>query len=69
VAEILDHPRVGNAVAVAVGGEFEVIRNDTRRWVPWVERWAENVANGRDDRRETLIHAKFGEGGTIGPVT
>jgi hypothetical protein len=31
-------------------------------------RWADNVANGKEDRRETLIRAEFVEGGTIGPV-
>lgn len=41
---------------------------DTRRFVPRIVNWAENVANGREDRRETLIRAKFVEGGTIGPA-
>lgn len=48
--------------------EVSHIRNDTRRWVPRVVRWAENVAHGREDQRETLIRAKFVEGGMIGPV-
>jgi hypothetical protein len=33
-----------------------------------VVQWAENVANGREDRRETLIRSEFVEGGTIGPA-
>lgn len=44
------------------------IRNDTRRWVPRVVQWVDNVANGKEDRRETLIRADFVEGGTIGPA-
>jgi DNA-binding LacI/PurR family transcriptional regulator len=48
--------------------EVSHIRTDTSRWIPRVVRWAENVANGREDRRETLIRGEFVEGGTIGPV-
>lgn len=48
--------------------EVSHIRTDTRRWVPRVVQWADNVANGKEDRRETLIRAEFMEGGTIGPV-
>jgi LacI family transcriptional regulator len=48
--------------------EVSHIRTDTRRWVPRVVQWADNVANGKEDRRETLIRAEFVEGGTIGPV-
>jgi len=48
--------------------EVSRIRNDIRRRLPRVVRWVENVAKGREDRRETLIHAEFVEGGTIGPV-
>jgi len=33
-----------------------------------VARWLENVATGKDDRRQTLFTAIFVEGGTIGPV-
>ena len=47
--------------------EVSRIRTDTRRWVPRIVKWAENVANGREDRRETLIRGEFVEGGTIGP--
>lgn len=45
------------------------IRTDTRRFVPRVVEWVENVSNGKEDRRETLIRAEFVEGGTIGPVS
>jgi DNA-binding LacI/PurR family transcriptional regulator len=48
--------------------EVSHIRTDTRRWVPRIVGWAENVANGREDRRETLIRGEFVEGGTIGPA-
>ena len=48
--------------------EVSHIRTDTRRWVPRVVQWAENVANGREDRRETLIRSEFFEGGTVGPA-
>ena len=48
--------------------EVSHIHTDTRRFVPRVVRWAENVANGKEDRRETLIRAELVEGGTIGPV-
>ncbi len=33
-----------------------------------VERWLENVASGNDDRRQTLLKAKFVDGLTIGPA-
>lgn len=33
-----------------------------------VAQWLDHVASGKDDRRQTLIKAKFIEGGTIGPV-
>ena len=48
--------------------EVSRIRNDTRRWVPRMVRWAENVANGKKDQRETLILGEFVEGGTVGPA-
>lgn len=48
--------------------EVSHIRTDTRRWVPRVVQWVNNVANGKDDHRETLIRAEFVEGGTIGPA-
>jgi DNA-binding LacI/PurR family transcriptional regulator len=48
--------------------EVSRIRNDTRRWVPRMVRWAENVANGNKDQRETLIRGEFVVGGTVGPA-
>ncbi len=33
-----------------------------------VLRWANNVALGKDDRRQSWLNAKFVEGGTIGPA-
>jgi DNA-binding LacI/PurR family transcriptional regulator len=48
--------------------EVSHIPVETRLIVPRVAQWAENVANGREDRRETLIRGEFVEGGTIGPA-
>jgi hypothetical protein len=48
--------------------EVSHIHTDTRRWVPRVVQWADNVAKGGEDRRETLIRAQFIVGGTIGPA-
>ena len=45
--------------------EVSRIQTDSRRWVARVVEWADNVANGREDRRETLIRSKFVEGETI----
>ncbi len=44
------------------------IQWDRRPVVRRVVRWIENVAQGKDDRRQTDIKAYFVEGGTIGPV-
>ncbi|NNC86944.1 MAG: substrate-binding domain-containing protein [Akkermansiaceae bacterium] len=44
------------------------IRWRYRPVVGCVVRWAQNVARGRDDRRQTLTKAEFVEGGTIGPA-
>jgi DNA-binding transcriptional regulator YhcF (GntR family) len=33
-----------------------------------VAQWLENIASGKDDRRQALLRAKFVDGGTIGPV-
>jgi LacI family transcriptional regulator len=46
--------------------EVSHIRTETRRFVPRVVQWVDNVAKGKEDRRETLIRADFVEGGTIG---
>jgi DNA-binding LacI/PurR family transcriptional regulator/DNA-binding transcriptional regulator YhcF (GntR family) len=45
--------------------EVSRIQTDSRRWVARVVEWADNVANGREDRRETLIRSQFVEGATI----
>ena len=41
---------------------------DSSKVVQRVLRWANNVANGKEDRRQSLIKAAFVEGGTIGPA-
>ncbi len=48
--------------------EVTHIRWDSRPVVRRVVRWAENVAHGIDDRRQTEVKAGFVHGGTIGPV-
>jgi DNA-binding LacI/PurR family transcriptional regulator len=48
--------------------EVTVISTSTRRWVPRVVQWVDNVAKGKDDRHKTIIHSKFIEGGMIGPA-
>jgi DNA-binding LacI/PurR family transcriptional regulator len=48
--------------------EVSRLRTDIHRWIPRVVRWVDHVANGKEDLLETLIHAEFIEGGTIGPV-
>ncbi|MEY3896432.1 MAG: hypothetical protein RLZZ214_1952 [Verrucomicrobiota bacterium] len=44
------------------------IRWDSAPVVRRVVRWAENVARGKEDLRQTLTQAEFVEGGTIGPA-
>lgn len=41
---------------------------DARPLVNRILRWSENVARGKDDRRQTSSKATFVEGGTIGPA-
>jgi DNA-binding LacI/PurR family transcriptional regulator len=41
---------------------------DSRPMINRIVKWAENVARGRDDRRQTFTKAEFIEGGTIGPA-
>lgn len=41
---------------------------DYRPVVRRVVRWAKNVAQGKEDRRQSGTESKFVEGGTIGPV-
>ena len=33
-----------------------------------IARWANNIAHGKDDQRQTLTKAEFIEGGTVGPA-
>lgn len=42
---------------------------DSRPMINRIIKWAENVARGNDDRRQTFTKAEFIEGGTIGPVS
>ena len=42
------------------------IRWDYRPVIRRIVRWANNVARGKDDRRQTLTKAEFVEGGTVG---
>lgn len=44
------------------------IQWQSRSWVRRVVRWVDNVANGKDDRRQSFTKAKFVEKGSIGPV-
>ncbi len=44
------------------------IRYDLRPVLRRVVRWADNVARGQDDRRQSLTKAEFVDGGTVGPV-
>lgn len=41
---------------------------DSQQVIRRIVRWADNVARGKNDRRQTLIKAEFIEGGTIGPA-
>ena len=41
---------------------------DYRPLVRRIVRWAKNVAQGKDDRRQSGTESEFVEGGTIGPV-
>ena len=44
------------------------VRWDSRKLGRRIVSWANNVARGKDDRRQSLIKAEFVEGGTIGPA-
>jgi hypothetical protein len=41
---------------------------DSRPIINQIVRWADNVARGNDDRRQSFTKAGFVEGGTFGPV-
>jgi DNA-binding LacI/PurR family transcriptional regulator len=42
---------------------------DSAPWVRRTVRWAVNVSQGKDDRRQVLYPARFVPGGTIGPAS
>ena len=44
------------------------IRWDSRPVVRRIVRWVNNLARGKDDRRQTLTKIEFIEGGTMGPA-
>ena len=44
------------------------IRWNPQQVVRRIQHWANNVARGKDDRRQTSTKAEFIEGGTIGPA-
>ena len=44
------------------------IRYDIRPVLRRVVRWTDNVACGKDDRRQSFTKAEFVDGGTVGPV-
>jgi len=44
------------------------IRWESSWWVSRVVRWVDDVANGKDDRRQSFTKAKFFEKGSIGPA-
>lgn len=41
---------------------------DSEPMIRRIVRWANNVARGKNDRRQSFTNAEFMEGGTIGPV-
>ena len=41
---------------------------DSSQFFRRITRWANNVARGKDDRRQSFTKAEFVEGGTIGPA-
>ena len=61
-------PAAAMAGRGGAGAEFLLSWWDHRLVVRRVVQWANNVARGRDDRRQTLTKAEFVEGGTIGPA-
>ena len=44
------------------------IRYDIRPALRRVVRWADNLARGKEDRRQSSTKAEFVDGGTVGPV-
>ena len=44
------------------------VRYHTDPWARRITKWANDIAIGKDDRRQTLTKVTFVEGGTIGPA-
>jgi len=44
------------------------VRWNDQLMVNRIGRWANNISQGKEDTRQTLIDAEFIEGGTIGPA-
>lgn len=44
------------------------LRFDSRPFIHRLGRWGDNVARGKDDRRQIFAQFDFVEGGTIGPA-
>lgn len=65
VSMICDDPDVAFSWCQPTVSHF---RWDSRPIVSRMVRWVENVARGKEDRRQNFIQAEFVEGGTIGPV-
>jgi DNA-binding LacI/PurR family transcriptional regulator len=47
---------------------FSHIAYDSAAWPRNIMRWLNNVAHGKDDRRQIFTKAEFIDGGTVGPV-
>jgi DNA-binding LacI/PurR family transcriptional regulator/DNA-binding transcriptional regulator YhcF (GntR family) len=65
VSLICDDPDVAFSWCLPVVSCFHW---DTRPVVNRVVRWVDNVAQGKEDRRQSSVKAEFVEGGTIGPA-
>ncbi len=65
VSLICDDPDVAFSWCLPAVSHFHW---DTRPVVSRVIRWVENVACGKEDRRQSFVKVEFVEGGTIGPV-
>lgn len=57
-----------NAVFSWCVPEISHIKWDSQPVVKSIIKWANRVARGKDNHKQTLIHAEFIEGGTIGPA-
>ncbi len=41
---------------------------DNSRWMRRIVDWADNISMGKPDTRKAIIHAKYIDGGTVGPA-